>query len=94
MAEIIEFLGFGETQLTTRAYNALKRADINTIPQLEAGTICDLKDMRNVGRGTVQNIIDCLKAYHLEEDGTDEHELTCEHDDQSCIAWLEGKNGH
>ncbi len=94
MAEIIEFLGWNDIQLTSRAYNALKRDGVNTIPELEAKTICELRDLRNVGRGTVQNIIDALKAYHFE--GKDEHqqELVCEHDDQRCIAWLNGAGGH
>jgi DNA-directed RNA polymerase alpha subunit len=86
--EYLDFLQWNDTaNLTMRAYNALKRDDVNTVKELEAKTICELRDYRNVGRGTVANILAALKEYNG-------HELTCEHDNQSCIAWLEGKKGH
>src|ERR1041384_7243564 len=83
--EYIERLDFGDDKaLNVRAYNALKRDDVNTVKQLEAKVICDLRDYRNVGMATVRVIVSALKAYNG-------HELTCDHDDQSCIKWLDGK---
>lgn len=86
--EYIERLDFGsDYSLNHRAYNALKRDGVNTVKQLEAKVICDLRDYRNVGRQTVKVIVAALKLYNG-------HELTCDHDDQSCIKWLDGKKGH
>jgi len=86
--EIIDFLQWNDNvNLTMRAYNALKRDDVHTVQDLEAKVICDLRDYRNVGMHTVANILAALKDYNG-------HELTCEHDDQSCIKWLDGKKGH
>ena len=86
--EIIEFLGWNDNvNLTTRAYNALKRESIHTIQDLESKVICDLREIRNVGMGTVKNILAALKEYNG-------HELTCDHDDQSCMKWLNGEKRH
>jgi hypothetical protein len=86
--EYIERLNFGDDHaLNVRAYNALKRDDVNTVKQLEAKVICELRDYRNVGIRTVKVILIALKTYNG-------HELTCDHDDQSCIKWLNSEKGN
>lgn len=86
--EVIERLDFGDDRaLNVRAYNALKRDDVNTVSELEAKVICELRDYRSVGMKTVKVILIALKKYNG-------HELTCDHDDQSCMKWLNGEKGH
>lgn len=62
--EYIERLCFGGNRnINFRAYNTLKRMGVNTIPELESKCACEIRDQRNVGKLTVDNILAALKAY-------------------------------
>ena len=45
-----------ESALSTRAYNALHRAGINTLKDLTYVSMSDLKDMRMMGRNTIEEV--------------------------------------
>lgn len=60
MAESIGTLG-----LSTRAYNALHRAKINTIGELSKFTIYDLMKLRNLGAVSIKEVTDKLKEFNI-----------------------------
>ena len=60
--------------LTTRSYNCLKRANINTLDDLSKLTAIDLYKIRNMGRKSLYEIIEKLKKYDIVLDGTEEME--------------------
>ena len=60
--------------LTTRSYNCLKRAKINTLDDLSKLTAIDLYKIRNMGRKSLYEIIEKLKKYDIVLDGTEEME--------------------
>jgi len=67
-----------ELNLSTRAYNCLKRARINTIQDLKEKSINDLIKVRNMGRKSLQEIISQLNGLkinlkqEIEEDEDDD----------------------
>jgi DNA-directed RNA polymerase subunit alpha len=52
--------------LTVRSYNALKRNGITTLDKLTAMTERDLLDLRNMGRGNVDEIRSQLRMLRLD----------------------------
>ena len=50
-----------ELNLSTRIYNGLKRAGVNTVEDLAAMSKEDLKDIRNLGKGSIDEIADELQ---------------------------------
>ena len=64
MAMPVEDLG-----LSARAYNCLYRGGIRTVRQLSAMTEADLLALRNMGRHTLQEITERLRALEQDEGG-------------------------
>jgi len=52
-----------ELQLSVRAYNCLKRAQINTVADLLEYTEDDLLEIKNFGQKSAEEVIDALKAH-------------------------------
>jgi DNA-directed RNA polymerase subunit alpha len=54
-----------DLELTMRSYNCLKRHGIDTVGQLVKRTETDLLDIRNLGVGSLDDIIGRLAAHGL-----------------------------
>lgn len=54
-----------EMDLSVRSYNSLKRANINTIEELIKKTESDLSKVKNLGRRSLDEVIEKLKGYGL-----------------------------
>ena len=52
-----------ELELSVRAFNCLKRADINTLDQLVEKSVDELGRVRNLGKKSIDEIIEKLVAY-------------------------------
>lgn len=52
-----------ELELSVRAFNCLKRADINTLDQLVEKSVDELGRVRNLGKKSIDEIIEKLTAY-------------------------------
>ena len=52
-----------ELELSVRAFNCLKRADINTLDQLVEKSVDELGRVRNLGKKSIDGIIEKLAAY-------------------------------
>lgn len=52
-----------ELELSVRAFNCLKRADINTLDQLVEKPVDELGRVRNLGKKSIDEIIEKLAAY-------------------------------
>lgn len=52
-----------ELELSVRAFNCLKRADINTLNQLVEKSVDELGRVRNLGKKSIDEIIEKLAAY-------------------------------
>lgn len=52
-----------ELELSVRAFNCLKRADINTLDQLVEKSVDELGRVRNLGKKSIDEIIEKLAAY-------------------------------
>lgn len=55
-----------EADFSVRSYNCLKRAGIDTMPELARLTYNELTKIRNLGRRSVNEIIDKLREYGYE----------------------------
>lgn len=66
MSAVIEETKIDELELSVRAYNQLKRADINTLADLDGMSIDDLMGIRHLGRRSVEEIIEKAKPYGIE----------------------------
>ena len=55
-----------ELDLSVRSYNCLKRAGINTVEDLINKTEEDMMKVRNLGRKSLEEVINKLKAFGLE----------------------------
>ena len=55
-----------ETEISTRAFNALRRSGINTLGQLTQLTESDLKKVRNLGPKCCEEIKELLEKYNLQ----------------------------
>lgn len=63
-----------DIDLSVRSYNSLKRVGINTLQQLAKLSYEDLIHVRNLGRKSVDEIIEKLKEYGYEIDLGDDEE--------------------
>ena len=54
-----------DMDLTVRAYNCLKRAQVNTVGDLAKYSVDRLKCVRNIGMMQVREIIEKLASYHI-----------------------------
>lgn len=52
-----------ELQLSVRAYNCLKRAQINTVADLLEYTQDDLLEIKNFGQKSAEEVMDALKQH-------------------------------
>ena len=52
-----------ELELSVRAFNCLKRADINTLDQLVEKSVDELGRVRNLGKKSIDEIIEKLAAF-------------------------------
>ncbi len=50
-----------DLELTVRSYNCLKRANINTVAELTSKTYSELSKVRNLGRKSLDEIVDKLR---------------------------------
>ena len=66
MSAVFEETKIDELELSVRAYNQLKRADINTLADLDGMSIDDLMGIRNLGMRSVEEIIEKAKPYGIE----------------------------
>ena len=55
-----------ELELSVRSFNCLKRAGINTVAELCAHTQDDMMKVRNLGRKSLDEVQDKLRALGLE----------------------------
>lgn len=51
--------------LSKRSYNCLKRANINTVEELSSRTKWQLMNIRNLGHGSLHEIISKLESYGI-----------------------------
>lgn len=54
-----------EMDLSVRSYNCLKRANINTIQELIQKTESDLSKVKNLGKRSLEEVVEKLKGYGL-----------------------------
>ena len=54
-----------ELDLSVRSYNCLKRAGINTVEDLTNRTEADMMKVRNLGRKSLEEVLNKLKALGL-----------------------------
>jgi len=54
-----------ELDLSVRSYNCLKRAGINTVEDLISRTEEDMMKVRNLGRKSLEEVVNKLKALGL-----------------------------
>ena len=54
-----------DLDLTVRSFNCLKRADINTVRDLIGKTMEDMTKVRNLGKKSLNEIIDKLDSFGL-----------------------------
>ena len=64
--EIIMGLGIDELELSVRSYNCLKRAGINTVEELCNMSNEDMMHVRNLGRRSLEEILQKLKDLGVE----------------------------
>ena len=57
--------------LSVRSYNALKKADINTLEQLKTMSKVDLMNIKNMGKTSVKEIIRVLKVFESIKENND-----------------------
>ena len=57
--------GIDELELSVRSYNCLKRAGINTVEDLCAKSMDDLMKVRNMGRKSLDEILNKLESMGL-----------------------------
>lgn len=55
-----------ELYLSVRAYNCLRRGNINTVQELSAVSLQELRRLRNMGEKTIQEIVEILRARGIE----------------------------
>ena len=58
----IKTIAIEELNLSARAYNGLKRAQINLIGELLNYSLNDLREIKNFGQKSVQEVIESLKT--------------------------------
>lgn len=73
-------MGIDELDLTVRPYNCLKRAGINTVEELCNMTSEDMMHVRNLGRRSLEEILEKLKDMGLSLEQT---EKVSEHTEQN-----------
>jgi DNA-directed RNA polymerase subunit alpha len=61
-----------ELDLSVRSYNCLKRAGINTVEDLTNKTEADMMKVRNLGRKSLDEVVQKLKTLGLTLKPTDE----------------------
>jgi DNA-directed RNA polymerase subunit alpha len=54
-----------ELDLSVRSYNCLKRAGINTVEDLTNRTEADMMKVRNLGKKSLEEVLNKLKALEL-----------------------------
>ena len=59
-------MNIDELELSVRSFNCLKRANINTVAELCAHTIEDMMKVRNLGKKSLEEVQEKLKALGLE----------------------------
>lgn len=58
----IKIIAIEELNLSARAYNGLKRAQINTLGELLNYSLDDLREIKNFGQKSVQEVFDALET--------------------------------
>ena len=61
-----------ELDLSTRAYNCLKRSGINTVEELTKKTSDDMMKIRNLGRKSLDQVLEKLEELGLHLDVSEE----------------------
>ena len=61
----IRNMSIEEMDLSVRSYNCLKRAGINTVEELTNKTSDDMMKVRNLGRKSLEEVIEKLKELGL-----------------------------
>jgi len=59
-------MSIDELELSVRSYNCLKRAGINTVEELTNRTSEDMMKVRNLGRKSLEEVLNKLKELGLE----------------------------
>ena len=59
-----------DCDLSVRSYNCLKRAGINTLGDIKSEE--QLKQVRNLGKNSFQEVLNLLREYGIEIEETDE----------------------
>lgn len=70
-AKVLE-MNIEDMELSVRSYNCLKRANINTVEDLTKRTEDDMLKVRNLGRKSLDEVINKLKALGLDLKNSDE----------------------
>ena len=70
----IEDMKIEELDFTVRSYNCLKKAGVNTISDLTSMTYVELLKIKNLGRKSLNEIIDKMKelGYDLSEEAANQ----------------------
>ena len=63
--EVLE-MSIDELELSVRSYNCLKRAGINTVEELTNRTSEDMMKVRNLGRKSLEEVLNKLNELGLE----------------------------
>ena len=65
-------MSIDELELSVRSYNCLKRAGINTVEELTNKTSEDMMKVRNLGRKSLEDVLEKLKELGLQLNPSDE----------------------
>ena len=68
----IDTMSIDDLELSVRSYNCLKRAGINTVAELVNKTPDDMMKVRNLGRKSLEEVLQKLKELGLELHNTEE----------------------
>ncbi len=86
-------ISIDKMSLSTRQYNALRRAGCNTIEELLNYSIEDLYAINNMGKNSVEGIVELLERFEIERDGrssVEKNSLSCSMREYAQVI-LEGK---
>jgi DNA-directed RNA polymerase subunit alpha len=65
-------MSIDELELSVRSYNCLKRAGINTVAELCAKTPEEMMKVRNLGRKSLDEVLEKLKELGLKLNSSEE----------------------
>lgn len=92
MSFLTNDISLEKLDLSTRTYNALKRIKIDNLIQLSSLSESDLRDIRNLGRGSINEVKEVIARYDLSEilNGV-ERKVIVDEGSENLYEWAKSK---